>query len=111
MTVWIIPSDIINIFRLFYPHVWEIIWVITSSKTYKLRNIPANGFRASRLFSFLRSNGCDEFRSAQKLQILHFESAAYANFPTPAAMKNEQGRESENLRFRPFDSAVECFLP
>jgi hypothetical protein len=55
-------------------------------KPQKLPNIPANGLRASRSFSFAGSICCEEFRSGQKLQNSHFESAAYANFATPAAM-------------------------
>jgi len=31
------------------------------------------------------SSCCEEFRSGQKLQKSHFESAAYANFATPVA--------------------------
>ena len=38
----------------------------------------------SRSFSLVGSSDCEEFRSGQKLQKSHFESAAYANFATPA---------------------------
>jgi len=51
----------------------------------KLPKSPANGFRASRSFCFVGSMGSEELRSGQKLQNSNFESAAYANFATPAA--------------------------
>jgi hypothetical protein len=54
-------------------------------KPQKLPKSPANGLSVSRSFSFVASTGCEEFRSGQKLQSFHFESAAYANFATPAA--------------------------
>jgi hypothetical protein len=54
-------------------------------KPQKLPKIPKNGRRASRLFSSFVSIWCEEFRSGQKLQKGVFESAAYANFATPAA--------------------------
>jgi len=53
-------------------------------KPQKLPKIPKNGRRASRLFSSFVSIWCEEFRSGQKLQKGVFESAAYANFATPA---------------------------
>ena len=54
-------------------------------KPQKLPKSPANGLSASRSFSLVGSSDCEEFRSGQKLQNSHFESAAYANFATPAA--------------------------
>jgi hypothetical protein len=54
-------------------------------KRQKLPKSPANGLSASRSFSFAGSDGCEEFRRGQKLQNSHLESAAYANFATPAA--------------------------
>jgi hypothetical protein len=53
-------------------------------KPQKLPKSPANGLSESRSFSFAGSDDCEEFRSGQKLQNSHFESAAYANFATPA---------------------------
>jgi hypothetical protein len=53
-------------------------------KPQKLPKSPANGLSASRSFSFAGSDGCEEFRSGQRLQKSHFESAAYADFATPA---------------------------
>jgi hypothetical protein len=60
---------------------WVTIWVVNSSKS--LKDYPK--VSVSRSFSFAGSSGCEEFRSGQKLQNSHFESAAYANFGTPAA--------------------------
>ena len=51
--------------------------------------IPKNGRRASRLFSSFVSICCEEFRSGQKLQKGVFESAAYANFATPARTSSQ----------------------
>ena|SRR6266481_8998479 len=56
-------------------------------KASKWLKIPANGFRDSRSFSFVGSRRFEEFRRGQKTQTLDFESAAYANFATPAAKK------------------------
>jgi hypothetical protein len=53
-------------------------------KRQKLPKSPTNGLSASRSFSFAESSDCEEFRRGQKLQNSHFESAAYANFATPA---------------------------
>jgi hypothetical protein len=69
-------------------------------KPQKLPKSPANGLSASRSFSFARSSGCEEFRSGQKLQNFHFESAAYANFATPAVMENNLLKCYHSRRFR-----------
>ena len=58
-------------------------------KPQKLPKSPANGLSASMPFSFAGSSDCEEFRSGQKLQNSHFESAAYANFATPAKRNYE----------------------
>jgi hypothetical protein len=53
-------------------------------KPQRLPKSPANGLSASWSFSFAGSSDCEEFPSGQKLQKGVFESAAYANFATPA---------------------------
>ena len=45
---------------------------------------PANGRSASLSFLSTDSKSCEEFRSGQEKQMAGFESAAYANFATPA---------------------------
>jgi hypothetical protein len=75
-------------------------------KPQKLPKSPANGFNASRSFSFAGSSDCEEFRSGQKLQNSHFESAAYANFATPA----ETNHEANTLQIKESTAVALAFV-
>src|SRR5688572_28996725 len=67
-------------------------------KLQKMLKIPANCFSELRLNSSFISRCCEEFRSGQKLQKSIFESAAYANFATPAALKTNYLVNSTTFR-------------
>jgi hypothetical protein len=51
--------------------------------------MPANEHSASCCLSLSNSRSSEEFRSGQKIQTFDFESAAYANFATPAATSTQ----------------------
>src|SRR5262245_28897768 len=85
-------SEIVLVIRRFYPSrrakiLGNNLGNEFFKKPHKLPKSPANGLSASRSFSFAGSSDCEEFRRGQKLKNSHFESAAYANFATPAAQK------------------------
>jgi hypothetical protein len=63
---------------------------IVSLKKVKKRSKSLQMLSARRpLFLSRDSNNCEEFRSGQEKQSDGFESAAYANFATPAALENK----------------------
>jgi Fic family protein len=66
--------------------------------------MPANGVSASAAFSCLVSKSSEQFRSGQKMQRRDFESAAYANFATPANRGTCSLSELESIE-DPFEQA------